>query len=288
MIPALLYFAGVLGSGYQILWFFMTIVWWYGSKRESGENPELTRSGKGERRPQAVGKHRQHRHWLQKPGSRGPRPRCPGSNSPEPGDPAPKSEDLPGTRTVTRPFAVRHSGLRDMGPRASLTHPAFPFRHCPRLVPRKGRNKGTSMTKAGLPQTVSRPGHVIKRDSSVGAVRRRTHRIGHPAGRRGVERVRRRGSPAADRPGAQGPAAPFREKRPRHRADPGRGRTGPDLGQPLQDGARLHRVPRTARQAAPGPARTLVNVASSINEYLDRADWRGQRQRQPGLFPGAG
>ena len=84
----------------------------------------------------------------------------------------------------------------------------------------------------------------------------------------------------------RGARAPLRRRRARHRADPGRRRAGADRRRPPQDRARLHRLPRAAHASCARTARRVVDVESSINEYLDQHGLARQRQRQPGLLAG--
>ncbi len=129
------------------------------------------------------------------------------------------------------------------------------------------------MTKAGLPETTSRPGHVIKRDSSVVPF----------DGERIVSAIRRAGEASAEFGEEEARLLTAQVlKVLRHRFE----KSAPAIEQ-IQDvveqvlisanhfkTARAYIVYREQHGKLRQDRKTLVNVASSINEYLDRADWR--------------
>ena len=129
------------------------------------------------------------------------------------------------------------------------------------------------MIKAGLPEPTSRPGHVIKRDSSVVPF----------DGERIVSAIRRAGEASAEFGDEEARLLTAQVlKVLRHRFE----KSAPAIEQ-IQDvveqvlisanhfkTARAYIVYREQHGKLRQDRKTLVNVASSINEYLDRADWR--------------
>ncbi len=117
-----------------------------------------------------------------------------------------------------------------------------------------------------------------------GTLRQPQDPLRHRPSRRGYRRVRRGGGAAAHRPGGEG-AGPSVRRDSRGGAHPGHRRADPHLRQPLPHRPCLHRLPRTAPAAAPGPSDP--GGRGRLGERVPRPQrLAGLGQRQPGLLPG--
>ena len=124
------------------------------------------------------------------------------------------------------------------------------------------RNRGPGAASAG---------HQAQRCAR--RLRTRQDRQRDPARRRRHRRVRCQGGPApggARRPRARPPSCTGAA---RHRSRPGRRRADACRQRLLHDRPRLHRPSRPPR-AHRDARRTIVDVAASVDEYLEKKDWR--------------